>query len=493
MIDNPDENVLNTLIICDDDQLLNIFKKVFSNLECNCIYKHELNEVRNEIKNSIPDIIVMDLYVKGVDVLKIVREVRNYDLTKLAHVVLVANENENRKITEALWSGFDDFVFSPIKPIQLKTKLLAQIKKIRMQKENMRAFQDDFRTMVSKTSNNGENNTEIGNKLKTLESELKKTSDEKNNLSKVYEETTNKLKGVEGELKKTTDEKINLYKDVENLKNNEKKSTQKLHSAYEEKNKEVEKLSNIVIERSKLAKSKSKDSNISLDKEKKGIDAIHQIKANQTKDELEAQNKEVEGKYTEIYDMYSGAVSEVLRLLIAVESSFSSKDDIMNNYINRTKQYYDKVSKEHYKLKETYYKEKNDNNALQSLEIVKKEQSEEIKELDSKTQGDLKQISDTIDGKQKELKDDLNKISSQIDAIFEDLNSKKEKQKEVEKKWLFLLEDKYKGKYFELLDEKKELDMLIEENKIEVEVLKDQIKKRNNEIVFLREGRKAKG
>jgi len=329
------------MVICDNEELLNLFKKVFVSLNCNCEFKTNAKDAIDDIKFNPPDIVLIDLNMKESDSLKIVKKIRDFALTEDSYITLISDNHASRQITEAFHLGVDDYIVSPFKPIQLKTKITYQIKKFTRQRENLHLITEDLFKMKAEVN-------------KTLEK-----------LDELEAKTTGTSPVLD------SDDTVKFKKEIEN------------------KQKDIERLSNIISERSKMTTSESKSQKAHVDKEKQTMASIKKTKTDLAKKELEKHKKLIVSTYSHLDKVSNRAIGEATSLLVGIESSLKTKDDIMNTALRKIFQHFELMLKELVKYKKLYFQTKEDSKTNSAIDYIEEEYAEKLKSIQKHTQDEL--------------------------------------------------------------------------------------------------------
>ena len=115
------------ILVVDDEE--DILKLVSYNLENNgykidCVDSGEL--ALEKIRNSLPDLILLDLMLPGIDGLDICRILKNDSRTSHIPVIMISAKGEEADVVTGLELGADDYITKPFSP----RVLLARIKAV---------------------------------------------------------------------------------------------------------------------------------------------------------------------------------------------------------------------------------------------------------------------------------------------------------------------------------------------------------------------------
>jgi DNA-binding response OmpR family regulator len=86
-------------------------------------------------KRDLPDVIVTDCNMPGMDGMAMVREIRAHPPTRDIAVIMLTSENSIEREEQALAAGADDFILKPVEP----RRLAARVKSVLARKPARRA------------------------------------------------------------------------------------------------------------------------------------------------------------------------------------------------------------------------------------------------------------------------------------------------------------------------------------------------------------------
>jgi CheY-like chemotaxis protein len=120
------------VLVADDNQENNeIFRKRFEQLGLSVVFVSEGSKVVEVVSEELPDIVLLELSLPGVDGLNITSALKRKSATKRIPIVGLSSNlsADDRIVLENV--GFDDFCIKPIKIKELITKIKEWIKKSR--------------------------------------------------------------------------------------------------------------------------------------------------------------------------------------------------------------------------------------------------------------------------------------------------------------------------------------------------------------------------
>ena len=124
----------NILIVDDEKDILELIKFNISNNGYNCFCAENGEAAIKLAKNKIPDLIILDLMLPGIDGLDICRILKNNKETKNIPILMLTAKTSDENIIEGLEAGADDYV---TKPFSIKV-LLARVENLLRRNYNLK-------------------------------------------------------------------------------------------------------------------------------------------------------------------------------------------------------------------------------------------------------------------------------------------------------------------------------------------------------------------
>jgi signal transduction histidine kinase len=122
------------LLIADDEPGLRRYL-------CTALYQHEIVEARDGLeawelaKQHLPDLILLDMMMPGLDGLEVAKRLREHLPTSRIPIILVTANAEEAPRMEALRAGVNEFVTKPFSTIELQVRLQNLLKQRRFERE----------------------------------------------------------------------------------------------------------------------------------------------------------------------------------------------------------------------------------------------------------------------------------------------------------------------------------------------------------------------
>lgn len=120
------------LVVDDEEDILNLieYNLYKYNYKVICVASGE--QALEEIQKSLPDLIVLDLMLPGIEGLKVCQAVRQNSKTKEVPIIMLTAKGEEIDVVRGLEYGADDYITKPFSP----KILLARIRAVLRRKEN---------------------------------------------------------------------------------------------------------------------------------------------------------------------------------------------------------------------------------------------------------------------------------------------------------------------------------------------------------------------
>ena len=109
----------NILIVDDEKDILELIKFNISNNGYNCFCAENGEAAIKLAKNKIPDLIILDLMLPGIDGLDICRILKNNKETENIPILMLTAKTSDENIIEGLEVGADDYLTKPFEPKEL--------------------------------------------------------------------------------------------------------------------------------------------------------------------------------------------------------------------------------------------------------------------------------------------------------------------------------------------------------------------------------------
>jgi two-component system, OmpR family, alkaline phosphatase synthesis response regulator PhoP len=122
----PNEKIL---IVDDEEDILELLKYNLSRegYKVSCAASGE--ETLRAVRSGIPDLIVLDLMLPGIDGLDVARQLKNDPKTRDVPIVMLTAKGEEADIVTGLELGADDYITKPFSPRVLLARVRAVLRR----------------------------------------------------------------------------------------------------------------------------------------------------------------------------------------------------------------------------------------------------------------------------------------------------------------------------------------------------------------------------
>ncbi|MBU1577048.1 MAG: response regulator [Candidatus Edwardsbacteria bacterium] len=125
----------NIILVVEDDERIS---KVMSNVlgtggYITHIVKDGL-EAMEFLKDNVPDIILLDLMLPGLDGMEVLKRIREKPLTKEVPVIVITAVDDFKTKIKGLYIGADDYLVKPVKSLELLARVKANLRKYQANK-----------------------------------------------------------------------------------------------------------------------------------------------------------------------------------------------------------------------------------------------------------------------------------------------------------------------------------------------------------------------
>jgi len=125
----------NMILIVEDDERIS---KVMSNvLGTGGYLTHTVKdglEAMEFLRDNVPDIILLDLMLPGLDGMEVLKRVRENPLTKEVPVIVITALDDFKTKIKGLYIGADDYLVKPVKSLELLARVKANLRKYQANK-----------------------------------------------------------------------------------------------------------------------------------------------------------------------------------------------------------------------------------------------------------------------------------------------------------------------------------------------------------------------
>jgi CheY-like chemotaxis protein len=128
IMNNEDLKTANILVVDDNEQNLELIQAYLEDIECNTIPARDGLIALDLIKESKPDLVLLDVMMPKMSGFEVCRRIKNNPATADLPVIMVTALNELGDIERAIESGTDDFLSKPVNKLELLTRVKTMLK-----------------------------------------------------------------------------------------------------------------------------------------------------------------------------------------------------------------------------------------------------------------------------------------------------------------------------------------------------------------------------
>jgi two-component system phosphate regulon response regulator PhoB len=101
-----------------------------------------------KVRQELPDLVVLDLMLPGMDGLEVCRRLRGDDVTRALPVVMVTAKGEEADIVVGLGMGADDYLVKPFSPRELLARVRAVLRRSQTQTQTVASERVEVQGLV---------------------------------------------------------------------------------------------------------------------------------------------------------------------------------------------------------------------------------------------------------------------------------------------------------------------------------------------------------
>lgn len=117
------------LVVDDEEDILELVRYNLSREGYNVLCASTGEEGLNTAKSKLPDLIILDLMLPGIDGLDVARSLKNEENTKNIPVIMLTAKGEEADVVTGLEMGADDYISKPFSPRILTARVKAVLRR----------------------------------------------------------------------------------------------------------------------------------------------------------------------------------------------------------------------------------------------------------------------------------------------------------------------------------------------------------------------------
>jgi len=142
------EKKARILVVDDDDGNLRLIEAILSACGYEIILAGDGEEALAKVSELLPDVIVLDTLMPGVDGFEVTRRLKDGDTTKTIPIIMMTDQGEVEERLKALEAGIDDFLIRPVDKAELQARVNSLLK-VKVYNDSMSNYQKEMETEVA--------------------------------------------------------------------------------------------------------------------------------------------------------------------------------------------------------------------------------------------------------------------------------------------------------------------------------------------------------
>jgi two-component system cell cycle response regulator len=122
------------LIVEDDERIAKIMSNVLGTGGYLTYFIKDGNEAVEFIKDNVPDLVLLDLMLPGLDGLEVLKRIRENVMTTEVPVIVITAIDDFKTKIKGLYIGADDYLVKPVKSLELLARVKANLRKYQVNK-----------------------------------------------------------------------------------------------------------------------------------------------------------------------------------------------------------------------------------------------------------------------------------------------------------------------------------------------------------------------
>ncbi|MBA59030.1 MAG: DNA-binding response regulator [Gammaproteobacteria bacterium] len=129
-------NGKNVVVVEDEPDIVEVVSYNLKREGYTVTSKNRGDEGLNLIRNQLPDIVILDLMLPGLDGLSICQQMKSDPSTREIPIIIISAKGEESDVVIGLEMGADDYLAKPFSPRELLARIKAVLRRGTARKEN---------------------------------------------------------------------------------------------------------------------------------------------------------------------------------------------------------------------------------------------------------------------------------------------------------------------------------------------------------------------
>jgi two-component system phosphate regulon response regulator PhoB len=136
------------VVVEDEPDILEVFDYNLTREGFRVVTARDGADGLKKIRQELPDLVVLDLMLPGMDGLEVCRRLRGDEVTRALPVVMVTAKGEEADIVVGLGMGADDYLVKPFRPRELLARVRAVLRRSQTQTQTAASERVEFPGLV---------------------------------------------------------------------------------------------------------------------------------------------------------------------------------------------------------------------------------------------------------------------------------------------------------------------------------------------------------
>jgi two-component system phosphate regulon response regulator PhoB len=132
------------LVVEDEPDILEVIEYNLTREGFRVLTARDGEDGLRKAKQELPDAVVLDLMLPGIDGLEICRRLRADDVSRNVPILMVTAKGEEADIVVGLGIGADDYLVKPFSPRELVARLRAVLRRVQAQQQRVEGERLEF-------------------------------------------------------------------------------------------------------------------------------------------------------------------------------------------------------------------------------------------------------------------------------------------------------------------------------------------------------------
>lgn len=123
----------SVLIVDDDVEIIELLQATLQGSGCCTVSAFTGRDALEKAEKEIPDLILLDIGLPGIDGFEVCRKFRNREVTELIPIIMMTGDVGQKNLVKSFETGADEFITKPFNIIEFNARVSAVLKKKMLQ------------------------------------------------------------------------------------------------------------------------------------------------------------------------------------------------------------------------------------------------------------------------------------------------------------------------------------------------------------------------